>query len=121
MPEGGEKGEEADVPVGMPPAAPALLPLCRLGGWTDGGGGDGNPEEVIQSPGHQVEAIQLKDVWIRQEQYCDHFGARHPPLNTGIPGASAPDQCAAATVGGWRRDKPIQVSTPGLTLPTHSL
>ena len=43
----------------------------------------------------------------------------HTVLHTGIPGASAPDQCAAATVGGWRRAKRIQVSTPGITLPTH--
>ena len=62
----GEKGEEADVPGGMPLAAPALLPLCRLGGWTAGVRGDGNLEEVSQSPGHQVEATLLKDVWVRQ-------------------------------------------------------
>ena len=67
MPSGGGKGEEADVPVGMPPAAPSLLSLCRLGGWSSGGAGDGNPEEVGQSPGHQVVATLLKDVWIRQE------------------------------------------------------
>ena len=66
MPTGGVKGEEADVPGGMPPAAPTLLPLCRLGEWTAGGGGDGNLEEVIQSPGHQVEASLIKEVWIRQ-------------------------------------------------------
>ena len=41
---GGGNWEEADVPVGMSPEAPALLPLCRLGGWTAGGGGDGNLE-----------------------------------------------------------------------------
>ena len=63
----GGKGEEADVPVGMPPAAPALLPLCRLGRWTAGSGGDGNLEEVIQLHDHQVEATLLEDVWIRQE------------------------------------------------------
>ena len=67
MPAEGGKSEEADVPGGMPPSAPALPPLCRLGGWTVGGGGDGNLEEVRQSPGHQVEATLLKDVWIRQE------------------------------------------------------
>ena len=67
MPAGGVKGEEADVPVGMPPSAPALLPFCCLVGWTVGGGGDGNLEEVSQSPGHKVEAALLKDVWIRQE------------------------------------------------------
>ena len=103
----------------MPPAAPALLPLCRLGGWTDGGGGDSKLEEFSQSPGHQVEATLLKDVCIRQVYDCGHFGARHPPLHTGILGAGAPDQCAAVTVGGWRRAKPIQVSTPDITLPTH--
>ena len=87
----------------MPPAALALLPLFRLGGWTARGGGDGNLEEVSQSPDHQVEATLLKNVWIRQDQDCDHFGARHQPLHTGIPGSSAPDQCAAATVGRWSR------------------
>ena len=85
------------------------------------GGGDGNIEDGIQSPVHQVEATLLGDVWIRQEYDCDHFGARHPPLHAGILGADALDQCAAATVGGWRRAKPIQVSTPGITLPTHPL
>ena len=34
-------------------------PFVRLGGWTAGGGGDGNPEKVSQSPGHQVEAILI--------------------------------------------------------------
>ena len=67
MPTGGGKGEEADGPGGMPPEAPKLLPPFRLVGWTAGGGGDVNPEEVSQSPGHQVEATLLKDVWIRQE------------------------------------------------------
>ena len=62
----GGKWEEADVPGGMPPAAPALLILCRLRGWTSGGGGDGNLEEVSQLPGHQVEATLIKDVCIRQ-------------------------------------------------------
>ena len=32
-----------------------------------GGGGDGYPEKDSQSPGHQVAAALLKDVWIRQE------------------------------------------------------
>ena len=41
---GDGKGEEVDVTGGMPPAAPALLPLCSLGGWTAGGGEiDGQP------------------------------------------------------------------------------
>ena len=66
VPTGGGKGEEADVPGGMPPAAPALLPLCRLLGWTDGGGGNGNLEEVSQLPVYQVEATLLKDVWLSQ-------------------------------------------------------
>ena len=60
-------GGKADVPGGMPTEAPELLPLCRLGGWTAGGGGDANPEEVRQLTGHQVEEILLKVVWIRQE------------------------------------------------------
>ena len=63
----GGKGEEADVPVGMPPAAPELLTLCHLGGCTSGGGGNGNPEKFSQLPGHQVEEILLKDVRICQE------------------------------------------------------
>ena len=67
MPARGGKVEEADVPGGIPPVAPALLPLCRLGRWTTGGGGGGNPEKVSQFPGHQVEEILLKDVRIRQE------------------------------------------------------
>ena len=66
MPTGGGKGEEADVPGGNPPEAPALLPLCRLGGWTAGGGGDGYLEEVSQSPGRQVEGTLIEDVWITQ-------------------------------------------------------
>ena len=57
----------SDIPGGMPPAAPALLPLCGLGGWISWGGGNGNPEEVSQLHGHQVESILLKDVQIRQE------------------------------------------------------
>ena len=67
MSKGVGKGEEANVPGGMTTEAPALLPLCRLGEWTAGGGGDGHLEEVSQSPGHQVEATLLKDVWIHQE------------------------------------------------------
>ena len=59
--------EEAGLPGGMPPAAPALLPICRLVGWNAGGGGDGDLEEVSQSPGHQVEATLLEDVWIHQD------------------------------------------------------
>ena len=62
-----ERWEEVYLPGGMPPAAPVLLPLCHLSGWTAGGGGDGNLEEVSQSPGHKVEVTLLEDVWIRQE------------------------------------------------------
>ena len=47
--------EEADVPGGMSTPAPELLPLCNLGGWTDGGGGDGNLEEVSHSPWPPIE------------------------------------------------------------------
>ena len=43
VPTRGGKGKNTDVPEGMPPAAPTLLPLFRLGGWTAWGGGDGNP------------------------------------------------------------------------------
>ena len=63
---GGGKGEEADVPGGMPPATTELLPLYCLGGWTAGGGDEGNLEKVMESPGHQVEAFLLKDVLIHQ-------------------------------------------------------
>ena len=56
-----------DLPVGMPTPAQSTLPLCRPGGWTDGGGGDGNLEEVSQSPGHQVKATLIKDVRVCQE------------------------------------------------------
>ena len=59
--------EEADVPIGMPKAAQALLPLYRLGGWIDRRGGDDNPEKDSQSPGHQVAATLLEDVQVRQE------------------------------------------------------
>ena len=93
-----------DVPGGMTPEAPELLLLCSLGGWTAGGEVNGNLGEVSQSPGHQVEATLLEDVWVCQEKDCDHFGAYHPPLHTGILGAGAPDQCAAAPVGRCRRD-----------------
>ena len=51
----------------MTPAAPALLLLCSLGGWTDGGVGDGNLEEVSKWPGHQSEATLLEYVLVRQD------------------------------------------------------
>ena len=62
MPPGVRKGEKEDVPVGLPPATSTLLPLCSLGGWAAGSGGDGYPENYSQSPGHQVAAALLKDV-----------------------------------------------------------
>ena len=61
-----ERGEY-NVSGGLPPAASALLPPCRLGGRAAGGGGDGYPEKDSQLPGHQVETVLLKDVWIHQE------------------------------------------------------
>ena len=67
MPPRGGTGEEEDVSVGMPPAASALLPFFRLGGRSAGGGGDGYPEKYSQSPGHQMEAVLLEDVWICQD------------------------------------------------------
>ena len=67
MTTGGGKEEEVGVLGGMPPAAPELTPLCRLGRWTAGGGGDDNLEEASQSSSHQVEATLLKDMWICQE------------------------------------------------------
>ena len=51
----------------LPPETSALLPLFRLGGRAARGGGDGYPEKGSQSPGHQVEAALLKDVWIRHK------------------------------------------------------
>ena len=108
---------EADVPGGMPPAAPALLPLFRLGCWTAGVGGYGNLEEVSHSPGHQVETVLIEYVLIHQESYYDHFGARHPPLHTRILGANSPDQCTAAPVGRWRGTQPLSVSMTGAPQP----
>ena len=67
MPPRGGKGEEKDVSGGLPPATSALLPLCCLGGQAAGGVGDGYPEKDSQSPGYQVEAVLLEDVWICQE------------------------------------------------------
>ena len=61
------KGEEKDISGVLPPATSALLPLCCLGGRAAGSGGDGYFEKDSQSPGHQVEAALLKDVWISQE------------------------------------------------------
>ena len=103
MPPQGGKGEEKDVSGGLPQAASALLPLCCLSGRAAGGGGDSYSEKDIQSPGHQVEAVLLEDMWIRQEYDCNHFGAHHPSLHTRILGASTPDQRTATPVGGWRR------------------
>ena len=60
------ESKEVCVPGGMPLAAPVFLPLFRFGGWTAEGGGDGNLEEVSQSPDHQVEATLLEDMRIRQ-------------------------------------------------------
>ena len=65
VPPRGRKVEEEDVPGGLPPATLTLLPLCSLSGRAAGGGGDGYPEKDSQSPGHQVAAALLKDVWIR--------------------------------------------------------
>ena len=67
MPAGAGKGEEANVPAGMPPAAQELLPLFCLGGWISGCGGDRYPEEDSQLPGHRVAEILLMDVRLRQE------------------------------------------------------
>ena len=67
MPPRGGKGEEKYVSGGLPPVTSALLPLCRLGGRAAGCEGEGYPEKDSQSPGHQVEAVLLKDMWIRQE------------------------------------------------------
>ena len=66
LPQGGI-GEKEDVSGGLTPVASALLPLYHLGGQAAEGGGDGYPEKDSQSPGHQVETVLLKDVWIRQE------------------------------------------------------
>ena len=67
MPAGGGEVEEADVPGGIPLAAKALLPLCCLGGWTAGCGGDGYLEKNIHLHGHKVAATLLEDVRLRQE------------------------------------------------------
>ena len=62
---GGGEGEEADIPVGVPTSAQALLHICCLSGWISGGGGDSNPEKVSQLPGHQVAATLLEDMMVR--------------------------------------------------------
>ena len=67
VPAGGGEGGEAYVTGYMPPAAQALPPLFRLGGWTAGRGDDGSPEKDSQSPGNQVEATLLGDFRVRQE------------------------------------------------------
>ena len=67
MPPLGRKGEEKDVSGNLPTAASALLPLCRLGGRAAGSGRNSYHEKDSQLPGHQVEAVILEDVWIRQE------------------------------------------------------
>ena len=67
MPPGGRKWEKEDVPGGLPLATSKLIPLCSLGGWAAGSGGDGYPEKDSQSPGHKLATALLKDVWIRQE------------------------------------------------------
>ena len=55
-----------DVTGGIPPAAQALLPLCRLGVWTAGNVGDGNPENDSQSTGQKLVATLIEDVWLCQ-------------------------------------------------------
>ena len=40
-------------------------------------------------------------------------------MHTGILGSGTPGQCASSTVGGWRRAKPIQVRTTGITITSH--
>ena len=53
---------------GLPPETSALLPLFRLGGFgLLGVEATAFPKKDSQSPGHQVEAALLKDLWIRQE------------------------------------------------------
>ena len=47
-----QKRGKTDVSGCMTPAAHALLPLCRLGGWNTGSGGNNNPENFSQSPIH---------------------------------------------------------------------
>ena len=67
VPPRGQKGEEEYLPGCLPPATSTLLPLYSLGGRAAGSGGNSYPEKNSQSPGHQVAASLLKDVWIRQE------------------------------------------------------
>ena len=66
VPPRGGTGEEENVSGGLPPSASKLIPLFCLCGRAAGGEGDGYPEKGSQSPGHKVEAVLLKDVWIRQ-------------------------------------------------------
>ena len=64
---GGREGKETHVPGGMPQAAQALLPLCGLGLWVSGCGGDGYPEEDSHSPCNKVAATLLTNVRLRQD------------------------------------------------------
>ena len=54
-----ERGEEVDVPGGMPTEEQAIIPLCRLSGWIAGSEGDSNSEKVSKSLGHQVTSALL--------------------------------------------------------------
>ena len=58
--------KEADVSRGLPIVAQALLPICCLGGLTDGCGGDKNPEKESQLPGQKLAATLLEDMQLRQ-------------------------------------------------------
>ena len=60
-------------------------------------------------------------MWVSQEYDCNKFGVLHSPLHTGIQGAGAPDQRAAAPVGVWRRAESIQVRETGITISTTPL
>ena len=113
MPARDGEGEEAGVPLGMPPAAQALLPFFRLGRWNTGCRGGINPEADSPLPGHQVASTLLEDVRVRQYYNRHNVGARHTPVHTGIQRAGALDQCTETTVVRRRWDKPIQVSAPG--------
>ena len=72
---------------------------------------------LIQSPCNKVAATILKDVWIRQDPDCNHFGEGHIPAYLGFQGAYTTDQCATPAVRGRHKIEPFTV---GATENNHA-